>query len=294
MGWRHIDKPQCIKCTKALVAEFAGMEPAPNDRELRPKRQSFIKSEVEKNTFRLAGFASCKCKETGKLYRVNGKHTSMVLSELNGHFPKELFATVERYEADTLRDVAELYSTYDRRESIRTTNDINKAFAAANPDLAEIQPRILSLAVTGMSYSLWEDGYSMKPVDVRAALALDNPTFVMWLYFLFGESCGQQFKMLRRGAVVAAMFGTWKKAPKKAEEFWQAVRDEAIANRDDPTRTLARYLREAVVRTLRRGNGTSETSHAMYSKCIHAWNAWRGGEATSLKYYADKPTPSIK
>lgn len=294
MAWKHIDKPVSVRCTKAIVKEFAEMEPAPNDRVLRDSRMSFIKSEIDSSTFRVASFASCYCKETKKTYRVNGKHTSTVLCSLNGHFPKDLWAFVERYEADTVRDVADLYSTFDRRESLRTTNDINKAFAAANPELCEIPTRILSLAVTGMSYHKWEGCYSQKPVDMRAALALDNPTFVLWIYFLFTEGDEvRDRKFLKRGAVSAAMFATWGKSPKVAGQFWESVRDESIAQRDNPTRVLARYLREATIRSQRHA-GHSASHHEMYVKCIHAWNAYRGGESTTLKYYSDKPTPPVR
>jgi hypothetical protein len=31
----------------------------------------------------------------------------------------------------------------------------------------------------------------------------------------------------------------------------------------------------------------------MYVKCLHAWNAWRRGEATSLQYYAKAPLPDV-
>jgi hypothetical protein len=31
-----------------------------------------------------------------------------------------------------------------------------------------------------------------------------------------------------------------------------------------------------------------------YVKCLHAWNAWRRGEETSMPYYPDKPAPAIR
>lgn len=46
------------------------------------------------------------------------------------------------------------------------------------------------------------------------------------------------------------------------------------------------------------GRGTMSlevaTKKEMHVKCIVAWNAWRTGDITSLRYYADKPIPKVK
>ena len=96
-----------------------------------------------------------------------------------------------------------------------------------------------------------------------------------------------------RGVVVAAMFGCWKKAKGAATEFWVAVRDETGSKPDCPDRKLSRFLLTTNVQrsmTERKIVGQRE----MYVKCIHAWNAWRRKESTSLNYYANAKVPAFQ
>jgi hypothetical protein len=180
MAWKHIEQPKTIKCTKPLVSRFAEMEGCPGDRNYKQKTAGVIASAVSDGRMRVASFASVVCRETGKEYRVNGKHTAMVLAGLNGHFPTDMMAHVERYEADTLEDVANLYATFDPRTSARSTFDINKSFSSANPDLAEIPSKVINICVTGIAFAHWEKAYCMRPAELRAQLLLDNATFVLW------------------------------------------------------------------------------------------------------------------
>lgn len=295
MGWRHAEKPTTVKCTRALVKEFAEMEGAPHDRNLSATRQGFIKSMVVEGRFRLADFASVKCNATGKTYRVNGKHTSMVLNELNGEFPRDLFAIVERYEADNLEDVAKLYATFDHRRCVRSTADINKSFAATHPDLAEIAHRIINTCATGLAYSLWEDSYCQHESDERAALLLAHPQFVMWVHFLIqGHNANRH--PLMRGAVVGAMFRCFSKNQKQATDFWELVRDESHPNNLHPTRTLSRWLNKHAMRTGAKKSPGQDSPRGMYVRCIHAWNAFREGvdSLSELKYFTGIKTPTVK
>ncbi len=293
MAWKHSEKPQMIRCTKALAKEFAEMDPAPHDRAFRPTIATHLKSAIDEGRFRLADFAQVACKETGKTYRVNGKHTSMVLAEMNGAFPKDLFAIVERYEADTLQDVASLYSTFDHMKSIRKRGDINKAFAAANPDLNEIPVRIINTCASGIAYSMWEDGYTSHDAEECAALICSHPDFVLWVYFVLkGES--RKVAHLTRRSVVAAMFKTFTRHQKQSTEFWDMVRDDSHPSNSHPTRKLSKHLLTHSMRHRDEYGKDCDSWHSMYSRCIHAWNAFRAGTTTDLKYYPKAGTPAVK
>ena len=225
MGWSMIGKPQTLKADKALAERFAKMEPAGGDRTIRQWRVKAYATAIINGTFRTCEWASVKCKETGKTYRVNGKHTSNALCEMNGSFPKSLYVIVEEYECDTLEDVARLYSTFDSKKSVRSSGDINQSFAASIPALADMPRKIINLAVTGISLATYGiSGISQIDADVRASLLNDNANFVLWMYEVLGSPVRGNAHVMR-GPVVAAMFKTYEKAKREAALFWSAVKD---------------------------------------------------------------------
>jgi hypothetical protein len=298
MAWKKTGKPQAVKCNHALHAKFATMEPAPNDRPMRIANRKFLRSAILEGRFRNCNYASAFCKQTGKLYRVNGKHTSSILNEMNGEAPKDLWAIVEEYECDTLEDVAKLYSTFDVAKSARTPSDINRAYAASHPDLEALPERCINVSATGMSYYLRACKSTAKSMSTsndsqerRAQRLLEYPNFVCFLSRIIGTSKEVRNK-LARGPVAAAMFGTWLKSQSDASDFWLLTRDDSHPKPNDATRVLSRFLLKCSVG---RRNRTADTASELevYTRCIHAWNAWRKGESTTLKYFADKPVPAI-
>lgn len=290
--WKLIDKPKTQKVTKKLATEFAEMDPAPHDRPLSERRLNVYRKLLTDGAFRPVTWASALCVETGGVYRVNGKHTSVLLSSLK-ELP-EFYVVIEEYECDTLEDVAKLYATFDSKMQSRTTSDINASFAATVPELAEIGSRCVCLAVSGMSYHLGT--YTTSQPAERAELMLEYTDFVVWLseifYYESEESSG---KHIRKQPVVAAMFGCWLKSKSAATDFWKAVRNETGPKPDCPDRKLASYLLRT---TVNRGQGSRNSRHAdireVYVKSIHAWNAWRKGEPTALRYMPEADIPSFK
>lgn len=298
MAWK-LTEQKSVRYTHALGTEFSEMEPAPNDRPKRDWRCEQIRSALQSGVFRTCEWASCYCKETKKTYRINGKHTSTVLSEMNGNAPKGLQIIVERFEADTLRDVAHLYSTFDRRGSSRSTGDINVAFSASVPELAEMKQRLVSLCVTGMSYATWEENGKYRPAEERALLVVENKDFLLWFEKVVGERTSSNCH-LSRGPVVAAMFKTWQKSHKAATDFWEEVISESNSSAQSPSRKLSRHLLTSTVRSIRStGTGAKmkdgrkiEGFHSLYCRCLHAWNAYRRNATTDLKYY-EGDTPDV-
>lgn len=210
--------------TKAVATTFAEMAGAPRDRALSERRIQIYSKLVERGMFRPLTWAKCYCKETETTYRVNGKHTSNLFA-YHANIPNGQLISIEEYCAETLEDVARLYSTYDGKVASRTTNDVNGSFAGTLPELAEIPSRIISLVVSGLAYYLWSDSYSSSahsPED-RAELLLDQSSFALFCYDLFS---GKNSKPMQKLCVVGAIFGTWKKSQKACHDFWHQVRDE--------------------------------------------------------------------
>lgn len=293
--WRVLQKPVTTLVTKKLAKEFAEMTPAPHDRPLSERRLMVYQRMLAEGGFRPVAWAKCYCKETNDTYRVNGKHTSTMLSGLE-KIP-EFYAVIESYEADTLEDVARLYATFDSKTQSRTANDIYLSFAATIPELSDVSSRLINLSVIGIAFSNDPERSTPESPAERAERLLDNAEFVIWLDGLAsgGEST-RDFANLARGPVVGAMYSSWSKSKKDATAFWQAVRDETGDSPSLPDRRLAKWLSTMSVAY---GNGTSARAsrkaspREFYVRSLHAWNAWRKDQTTELRYYPEAKIPAV-
>lgn len=298
VGWKLKDKPKTMKVTKALATEFAEMDAAPHDRNLSERRLQVYQRLLVSGEFRPVTWARAYCAETSGTYRVNGKHTSVMLSGISPM--PEFYVTIEDYVCDTLDDVARLYATFDSKMQSRTARDIYLSFAGTVPELAEVADRNIGVSAAGMAYAVHGEGsFNLQAAD-RAELLLEHPEFVLWLHNIFsyveaGDVERRSVKHLVRAAVVAAMFGTWQRVKLDSTRFWTAVRDESGEIPSLPDRKLARYLLSVGINS---GAGVRRvkvvTHREVYVKCIHAWNAWRREETTNLNYYPDADVPTIR
>ncbi len=295
--WKLHEKPKTVVASKSLVEEFVNMEPAPYDRALSERRMQVYERILKAGNFRPVVWASAMCYETNCTYRVNGKHTSTLLSRMNP-IP-EFYVTIERWACETLKDVSGLYNTYDSNVSSRTGADINMSFAAAIPELKDVPIKLINLTVSAASYIKWDEATLRRvPAAERAEELLERSDFARWLYQVVKTADTHKMslsKHLLRSPVATAMMATYDRAPSVAKHFWTAVRDESEANRDHPTRVLARFLVRAAIGSR---SSTAEKKlvgfREVYVKCLHAWNAYRKDEATSLQYHAKSPIPKIE
>jgi hypothetical protein len=299
MGYELVGTPKTEKVTQELAIRFRDMDPVPHDRPLNPKRVDAYRKMLAAGLFRPVQWATVHCNETQATYRVNGKHTSNLFSEYQ-ELPQLLHATIEHYHCDDLDDVARLYATFDSRTQVRTTNDINRAFAAVDADLSEMPTKIVNLCVTAVSYSRNGDNARHRTAAERAECLLEDDVkvFAAWLHETLGSN-NESSRHLWRGPVVAAMYDTFKKSRKASGEFWMAVRDGTGSTPKKPDRVLHRFL---LTKTVNHGGmatggrnasrGTMCGAREMYVKCLHAWNAWRRSTTTDLKYHAQAKIPA--
>lgn len=274
------------------------MDSPPNDRALSERRMQVYERCIRAGQFRPCVWAIAECDETGSTYRVNGKHTSHLLSSLAGEFP-DLFVTYEIYSCDTLEDVGRLYGTFDASITLRSSSDINRAFAGTIPELAGLPRRIIDSCATGMAGHLYGGIFSgtgrTGTAPERAERLLEHPDFVCWVAGILDTS---KHLHICRAGVVGAMFATWNKSKKQAEEFWVAVRDETGDKPTRPDRQLSRWL---LMTTVGGGIGKNRPekrtadAREMYVRSIHMWNAWREGtEVKIIKYHQDAKAPAVK
>lgn len=278
-----------VPLTVALAEEFATMPAFQGERRLKTKRIDYLAAKLENGLFHSPKWAIAWL--NGKKLRVNGQHSSFMLSQANGSFPAGLSAVIDEFVCDTEQDLAELFGQFDAQESIRSTRDICGAHARTIPALAGIADSFINLAVSGIASALRYKGDLENPTtEERARLAYDYPDFILWA---MGDGLMRP-RHLSRHPIVGAAFSTYCVNREVATDFWKMVRDETNTDHNHPTRVLARFLRDVSSR------GTRPTGHkwegrSVYSKCIHAWNAFRRGETiTHVKYYPNAPIADAK
>jgi|688.fasta_scaffold574339_1 hypothetical protein len=298
MAYELVGTPKTEKVTQSLAIKFRDMDPVPHDRPLNPKRVEAYRKMLAAGLFRPVQWATVHCNETQATYRVNGKHTSNLFAEYED-LPQSIHATIEHYHCDDIDDVARLYATFDSRAQVRTTNDINRAFAAIDPELAEIPTKIVNLCVTAISYFRDGEKYTTSSAAERAESLLDdsNKAFVQWVHSILGSSANDENRLLWRSPVVSAMYAAYQKSKRDANEFWLAVRDGTGSTPKKPDRVLNRFLLAKVVGNSgsiksRRKSGSIVAPREVYVKCLHAWNAWRRDTTTDLKYHAQAKIPA--
>ncbi len=312
MGWKLKNAPRTLKATPKLAKTYDEMDAAPHDRPLSERRLMIYERIARQGGFRPVSWASAYCTETGGTYRVNGKHTSKLLTTMKD--APDLYVVIEEYTCDTLEDVARLYATYDSKVSSRTANDIYRSFAAVVPEIRDLPHKHVALAIgaiamadgagtrgDGKKAQVRRSGESDTAVD-RAEKLLDHIPFAVWLSGIYGGGTPVDDRDHRKGSkhlmrqpVAAAMFGGFNKSIAAATDFWTAVRDGSHPSREDATRKLERYLLTSGLETSGMTRHTRPVpTREMYVKCLHAWNAWRKGESTSLRYTPEADIPAIR
>lgn len=296
MGYELVGTPESEKVTQALAIKFRDMDPVPNDRPLNPKRVEAYRKMLAAGLFRPVQWATVYCNETQGTYRVNGKHTSNLFSEYE-NLPQTVHATIEHYHCDDLDDVARLYATFDSRTQLRTASDINRAFAAVDPELQEIPSRIVNMCVTAIAYATYGETFHQKAAAERAECLLEdaNKVFIQWVFEVL-SSYTDSTRHMCRAPVVSAMHMTFQKSRKASSEFWLAVRDGTGRTPKTPDRVLHRFLLSKSIGSgggkVRGGSKAICGSREMFVKCLHAWNAWRRCTTTDLKYHAQAKIPA--
>jgi hypothetical protein len=77
-----------------------------------------------------------------------------VLSELNGHFPKDLKVHLDTYEVDDNDGLALLFRQFDSRKSGRTPTDVAGAYQGLHEELKDVPRASAKLAVEAIAKAL--------------------------------------------------------------------------------------------------------------------------------------------
>lgn len=270
-----------VPLTRELAEEFATMRSTPGERRLTPKRKNYLLQKFNDGAFHSPVWASATV--NGIRYRANGQHSSTMLAELNGNFPVGLPVHVMEFECDGMPDLADLFGQFDAKDSARSVNDIITSHGRIHPELDKISSSDIGRAVASLAYLM---GVTRKiGAEERAQLVHAHVQFIVWAHPYLGV------RKLSRAPVIAAIHKTWFKNEPAAADFWTRVKEEDHPEVDHPSRVLATFLRDSIVSDRQSKAAMRFSPDSFYIKCIHAWNAYRGGHRTALRVHDGSSFP---
>src|SRR6187200_1850654 len=119
-------KADVRELTPELAEEFRNLEASPTERELNQARINHLRMKAEAG--QLVTFHWSLAKLGDKKLRMNGQHSSNMLCDLNGHFPKGLKVHIDEYEVPNKPSLALLFRQFDDRKSNRSPSDVASAY----------------------------------------------------------------------------------------------------------------------------------------------------------------------
>jgi hypothetical protein len=265
--------------TPELAEKFRNMMPSPTERGFDEARAKMLREKAAAG--QLIAFNWATAKFGDKEFRMNGQHSSAVLSELNGQFPEGLKVHLDSYEVDTKEGLALLFRQFDSRKSGRTPIDVAGAYQGLYDELKDVPRSAAKLAVEGANWfrRSVEGLPSASGDDVYTLFGetgLHN--FVRWIGDIFSVKTPE----LRRSTIVAAMYGTFVANEEEARKFWREVSRGGVEFEENhPTTVLDAFLK-SIIEDKRKLDLKPAN---LYQASIYAWNAFREGKTiSSVKY----------
>ena len=277
-------KSEVCELTPELAQQFRDLDPSPTERELNAARIKHLKTKAEAG--QLVTFHWSVAKLGDKRLRMNGQHSSNMLCDLNGHFPKGLKVHIDEYEVPNKPSLALLFRQFDDRKSNRSPSDVASAYQGLYEELHDVPKGPAKMAVEGACwYDRYVEGLPAPTADDQY-VRFGEPgllEFIRWVGELFSVKTPE----LRRQTIVAAMYGTWVKNEREARKFLAEVArgGEEFAE-NAPSTVLDVWLKAMVEK---RGAKNELKPANLYQGCVFAWNAHREGKTIqTIRFDAKK------
>lgn len=281
---------ETVDVTPQLAAEFASMPASATERDLKVKRLEYLKDAVL--TGQAIAFVWTKARVTasGKMFRVNGHHSSTMLTGLNGNFPEGLKAHIDTYEVPDETTLGLLFQQIDSRQSARTVADISGAYQGLQSDLVDVPKAAARKAIEGyVWYQKTRVGNDVPVGDARFTLFFDpklHPFIQMTGRILSVKT--PEFAI----PVIGAMYGAFERDPNDAEKFYGDVAKQGGGNDEHhPAAVLDAWLIEAKDEKV-----DKPKEQEKYYACAYAWNSFRNQKSIERgipKFSKKKGAPEL-
>jgi hypothetical protein len=244
-----------LPLTQAYAAEFYAQAPLPGERELNKRRIEWIGSLIRQGRFVSPTWAVGIVRSSRQRYRLDGQHSSYVLSNLPADepFPDGLHVNLRIFEFDSLaEDGLDLFLLFNPPESVRNNEDIMGVWRASHPEILKLQRRYLVNIASGLNmYQAGLPGHRALPTRWRGQLYEDPNyrAFAVWAAQFQRENATSKpgranARFLTKPAIVAGMLDGFVADREAAQGFWTDVFNESHPDPDDDTRTLATALKK--------------------------------------------------
>lgn len=268
---------------RELAQQFQAMQEVEAERSKKPQRLRQLSSLIASGQVKCFDWAVAHL--DGDVIRVNGNHTSYLLSKPDAVIPPGAMAVIQHYDCDSMADVVSLWGMFDSVISGRNKAENLAIYARSVPGLEDIRQEPLSLAQSALI--LDKDGTSQTTLTLneRNALVAANVPFVRWFAVVYKMET--QRKLFKRSGVCYAALHTFRRDEVEATEFWKEVATGSNPDAQSGSRHLREYLltcytRKPSKRPLSKEKAQGTAWEDMAKTCIHCWNVWRRDE--SLKY----------
>jgi hypothetical protein len=282
-------KSESKPLTQELAKQFSTMEISVAERPVNQTRLKHLRQKAEEGL--LVSFNWSKAKLDDKYIRINGQHSSTVLSEMNGSFPQGLIVHLDEYEVDSNEDLAKLFRQFDDRKSSRSIGDIAGVYQSIHPELNGIPKPIAKLGIEGYAWYRRSLAGIYHPAgdDIYVQFANEGvQSFLIWLETILTAKALE----LRNKEVVAAMFQSWYMNKEVAQQFWTDVASDGVGLDDEsPELVLGTWLKLAKEKELK----DTLKPGQVYQGSAYAWHAMRNGKTIKeIKYDIKKGLNEIK
>lgn len=274
---------EIIPLTRSVAEDFATMPSWKGERPLNQRRVDLLRDEADRGAFHSPVWSVAKVGNA--TYRMDGQHSSTMLSQLpKDKFPRNLKVTIREFECSSATDLPILFSKFDRSWSSRSIKERIIAAAAIYRDMPKIGADYIVRGTGGIVFSM--NKMSGDKGDQRTEILsnANNRSFICWYYNISTSH------LVWRVPVVAAIYEMWQIDREDAEKFLTAIAKGG--ENKQPIIAIREFLLKAKS-TGGNSPGQGSPPRMIYARCIKAWNAWRNGETTSLRYSAtaDLPKP---
>jgi hypothetical protein len=277
-------EPTVMRLSQEGAKNHLALERIQGDRKCREARIEWLSDKGRRQL--LHAFVWATANVAGKVYRLNGQHSStLTLLQSEGVTLPE-FVIVLRFECDSLEELAILFDQFDPKESVRNAAERSAVHIPHIEQLHSVSPNKVNKALAGMAWLIERKHGARLFDDDRQQLLYKHPDFVV-----FGaEFLGRPW--LSKPALVAAMFDTFLIDPDYATSFWTLIRDESHSDPQHATRKLAEFLKRSQYVRPTMTSGEPVPDRGWYAKAVHSWNASIEGRGTNLHFAKDAPLPT--
>lgn len=256
--------------TLELAEQFQKLEPSPTERACDAGRIKMLREKAEAG--QLITFHWSTARLGGRTLRMNGQHSSAMLTGLDGLFPTGLKVHLDEYEVDNKDALAILFRQFDDRKSGRTASDVAGAYQGLHDQIKDVNRAIAKLAVEGVGWYRREIvGTPVPSGDSLYALFGETGlySFIRWM----GELFSMKTPEMKKKTVVSAIYGTFIANETEAKKFWSEVARGGVEYEESsPQTVLDTWLKSLAERDKDKPDLKPAN---FYQGCVYAWNAYR-------------------